>query len=187
MKVFDDLIPENCFSRPGKKLDKVLAIVVHYLGNPGQGPRGARDYWACLAGQDDADTIPDISASAHFVVGFDGEILRAIPEDEKAYHCGAAGYTRLAMSLFGDYCRPVSSPNRVTIGVELCHPGADGKPLPETESAAIELVRELCATHGLDPRFSVLRHFDVTGKDCPRWYVAHPEAWRRFLDLVREA
>jgi N-acetylmuramoyl-L-alanine amidase len=185
MNITDALLSPNQFSRPGKPLEAVRAVVVHYLGNPGQGPQGARDYWESLKTQDAADARPDISASAHYVVGFEGEILRAIPEDEKAYHCGAASYTDAARAFFGDYCAPDSSPNRCTIGVELCHPDATGKPEDATRAAAVELVRDLCDRYALNPLFAVWRHWDVTGKACPKWYVDNPDEWARFiLDLT---
>ena len=185
MKINDALITPNRFSRPGNPLEKVLAIVVHYLGNPLQGPYGARDYWDGLKTQDAADAKPDISASAHYIVGFDGSIIRAIPESEKAYHCGSASYTKKAQEFFGAYCSPSSSPNRVTIGVELCHPDESGKPMTETEGAALELVRDLCMRYNLDPSRHVWRHFDITGKICHKWYVDQPDEWARFLRLLR--
>ena len=181
MQITESLLSKNIFSRPGKPLDRVMAVVVHYLGNPGQGPRGARDYWESLKTQDAADAVPDRSASAHYIVGLDGAILRTIPETEKAYHCGAAKYTPAAEAFFGIYCTPQNSPNRVTIGVELCHPRADGEPTTFTRSAALELLRDLCRRHGLDPRRDIWRHHDITGKDCPRFFVAHDQAWRDFI------
>ena len=33
----------------------------------------------------------------------------------------------------------------------------------------------------------VIRHYDVTGKDCPKYYVEHPEAWDAFrADVAAE-
>jgi N-acetylmuramoyl-L-alanine amidase len=43
-----------------------------------------------------------------------------------------------------------------------------------------ELTAELCLQLGLDPETDVIRHYDVTGKDCPKYYVEHPEAWNAF-------
>jgi N-acetylmuramoyl-L-alanine amidase len=184
MNITEALLSPNQFSRPGKKLDRVMAIVVHYLGKPEQGPRGARDYWEGLKTQDDADLKPDISASAHYVVGFHGEILRCIPEDEKAFHCGGVFYSAAAKAFFGNYCAPDSSPNRVTIGVELCHPDWTGMPTDATRSGALELVRDLCDRYLVNPCRAVFRHFDITGKDCPRHFVAHPEDWADFIESI---
>jgi N-acetylmuramoyl-L-alanine amidase len=187
--IADAQLSKNQFSRPGVPLDRVMAIVVHYLGNPGQGPRGARDYWEGLKTQDAADKNPDVSASAHYVVGFKGEVLLAIPEEEKAYHCGGASYTSTAQAFFGIYCSPQSSPNRVTIGVELCHADTTGRPSIVTRSAARELVRDLCQRHGLDPKRDLWRHWDITGPKangviCPKWFVEHPDDWAAFIASI---
>ena len=33
----------------------------------------------------------------------------------------------------------------------------------------------------------MIRHYDVTGKECPRYYVEHPEAWDAFrADVAAE-
>ena len=45
----------------------------------------------------------------------------------------------------------------------------------------VELTAWLCRTFELDPKTEVIRHYDVTGKICPRYYVEHPEAWEQFL------
>ena len=37
------------------------------------------------------------------------------------------------------------------------------------------------------PLENVIRHYDVTGKECPRYYVENPEAWERFrADVAAE-
>jgi N-acetylmuramoyl-L-alanine amidase len=186
----ESLLTINQFSRRGQPLDKVMAIVIHYLGTPGQTARQARNYWESLKSQDAMDARPDISASAHYIVDLDGSILRAVPETEKAYHCGAATYPQAARDFFGAYCTdPQSSPNRVTIGVELTHPNFDGKPKNITSLAALELVRDLCQRYSLDPRQQVLRHYDVTGPKangvlCPLWFVRNPDEWQAFVNSI---
>jgi len=185
MNVTEALLSKNIFSRPGKPLDDVMAIVVHYVGKPGQTAQQVREYFESLKTQNAADKQPDRSASAHYAIGLAGSILRLIPEAEKAYHCGAAGYTPEARAFFGNYCTdPNSSPNRVTIGIELCHPDDGGQPTPATETAALDLVRDLCWRHELDPRTAVWRHYDITAKHCPLWYIDHPDEWERFISLI---
>jgi N-acetylmuramoyl-L-alanine amidase len=175
----DDLLDFNQFSRQGAKLDKVMAIVVHYIGNPGATAKQVRDYWDSLKSQDVAND-KSVSASAHFIVDFDGSVLRAIPEDEKAYHCGAVQYSDKAIAFFVDYTSIHSSPNRVSIGVEMCHPDFTGQPNPNTLLTTLELVGDLCARYSLDPETNVFRHFDITGKNCPKWFVNNPNKWQDF-------
>jgi N-acetylmuramoyl-L-alanine amidase len=171
----------NRFSRPGKMLDPLKAVIVHYVGNPGQSAERVRAYFEGLKDQNAADAKPDRSASAHYVVGFRGEIIQCIPEREVAYHCGGV-YTPWAREWFGDYCTdPSKSPNRCTIGIELCHALPDGRPSIVTLSSARELIRDICLRHKLSPRAAVFRHYDITSKDCPKWFVAHPDAWQDFL------
>ena len=51
----------------------------------------------------------------------------------------------------------------------------------ETYERVVELTAWLCHTFQLNPETEVIRHYDVTGKICPRYYVEHPEAWEQFL------
>ena len=32
----------------------------------------------------------------------------------------------------------------------------------------------------------IIRHYDVTGKECPLYYVRNPEAWEQFLADLKE-
>ena len=51
----------------------------------------------------------------------------------------------------------------------------------------MELTAWLCREFRLDPAQDVIRHYDVTGKECPRYYVEHPEAWDAFrADVAAE-
>lgn len=187
----NDLIPVNEYSRPGRLRKETKAVIIHYVGNPGSSAEANRNYWASLASQ---SGTPPKYASAHFVVGLNGEIVRAIPEGEVAYHCGssqpdpASGklYTDWARTCIGaEYLTPTSSPNQVTIGIELCHPGPEGQFLPVTEKRAAFLVASLCLLYGVDPMTGLGRHWDVVGwKDCPLYYVKNPQSWDDFRRRV---
>ena len=157
--VRQDLLPENRWSRPGLPLEDIDGVVIHYVGNPGTSAEANRNYFASLS-SGEADTF----ASSHFIVGLEGEVVQCVPLTEWAYASNGRN---------GD-----------TVSVEVCHPDDTGEFLPVTEDRAVELTAFLCHTFQLEPEEDVIRHYDVTGKVCPKYYVDHPEAWEDFLDRV---
>jgi N-acetylmuramoyl-L-alanine amidase len=167
------LLTVNPFSRPGKKLAGVKAIVIHWVANAGSTAIQNRDYFESLKRQ----SLNDASArfaSAHFIVGISGEVVQCVPCEEMAYHVGAKTYTPEALGRLGHY------PNNCTIGIELCHPKADVKFSAETLQAAQELCAPLCVQFGLDPAIDIWTHCGVTKKVCPKWFVDHPEEFHTF-------
>ena len=104
--------------------------------------------------------------SAHFVVGLDGEVIQCIPLDEQS----AASNDR----------------NGDTISIEVCHPDSTGKFSDVTYDRLIELTAWLCSEFGLDED-DVIRHYDITGKNCPKYFVENEEAWEQFRRDVKEA
>ena len=167
----------NPFSRPGKKLLPVKGVVLHWVGNPGTSALQTRAYFEGLKNQS-LNNPKAAFASAHFVVGLEGEIVQCLPLDEMAYHVGARVYTPEATGRFGHY------PNNCTIGIELCHPARDGKFTPETWMSAAELAALLLKRFGLETETCLWTHNAVTLKDCPKYFVEHPEAFERFkLDV----
>ena len=148
------LLPVNDYSRPGTPLDAINGIVIHYVGNPGTTAEQNHSYFAGLA------RSGETYASSHFLVGLDGEILQNVPLDEVAY-CS-------------------SQRNSDTLSIECCHPDKAGEFTQETYDALVRLTAWLMDYYGLDTS-QVIRHYDVTGKECPRYYVQHPEAWEAFL------
>ena len=188
-----DYLPINPCSRSGQPIDSVKALVVHYLGNPGQSAAGCRAYWEGLSAARPGDSAK--SASAHYIVDLDGKVLATVPETEKAFHVGstipdpASGkiYTEASRVLFGVYAAdPVGhSPNRVTIGIELCHIDDAGQFTPATRQAAVELLAVLCWRYNLDPLVQIMTHQQVVGwKLCPLWFVHHPEDFARFQQEI---
>lgn len=160
--VEQDYIPVNDWSRPGTPLEDINAVVIHYVGNPGTTARANRNYFASLASGKEGTY-----ASSHFVVGLEGEVVQCVPLTEVAY----ASNTR----------------NGDTVSIEVCHPDETGEFSPVTYRRCVELTAWLCREFKLDPETDVIRHYDVTGKECPLYYVEHPEAWERLkADVAAE-
>lgn len=160
--VRQEFLMENRWSRPGIELKKIRGIVIHYVGNPGTTAQANRNYFESLSSGKDG-----VYASAHFVVGLDGEVIQCIPLTEISYASNGR--------------------NSDTVSIEVCHPGADGKFSPVTYRRVVELTAWLCNQFHVPPR-DVIRHYDITGKICPRYYVEHPAAWARFrADVAAKA
>lgn len=154
---------------------RIKYIVIHYVGALG----GAKANCQYYAGQ-------YIGASAHFFVGFEGEIWQAVETEDIAWHCGASSYKHAE-------CR-----NSNSIGIELCvrkrntaSMGATDKDWyfeDATVEAAVALTRYLMEKYNV-PASHVIRHYDVTGKICPNPYVYNATAhtWEKFKQLISGA
>ncbi len=108
---------------------------------------------------------PDSSVSSHFIVGLDGEIIQCIPLSEVS----AASNNR----------------NGDTVSIEVCHPDDTGKFNEATYRSLVRLTAWLLEIGDLSSDH-VIRHYDITGKDCPRYFVQSPEAWEQFLQDVKD-
>ena len=153
--VTQELLTENPWSRPGTPLEEIRGVVIHYVGNPDTSAAANRNYFESLK-----DGAEDIYASAHFIVGLEGEVVQCIPLTEWAYAS--------------------NSRNGDTVSVEVCHPDETGEFSPVTYDRTVELTAWLCSTFGLTAD-DVLRHYDVSGKICPKYYVENEDAWSGFL------
>ena len=159
-----DLIRKNIFSRPDVGRQKVDKIVIHYVANPGSTAKNNRDYFDSLADQDPQKS--GSSASSHFVVGLEGEVIQCIPVNEIAY---------------------ANAPlNNTTVAIEVCHPDDSGKFNDATYESLVDLTAFLCRQLKLTPG-DVIRHYDVNEKLCPKYYVEHEDAWEQFLKDVKTA
>lgn len=105
-----------------------------------------------------------VEVNSHFVVGLEGEIIQCIPLDEKS----SASNHR----------------NRDTISIEVCHPDDTGEFSDVTYNALVKLTAWLCEECGLDAD-DVIRHYDVTGKMCPLYFVENEDAWLKFKEDVK--
>lgn len=153
-----DLLTVNEYSRPGEALPEVKSIFIHYTANAGTTAEQNRSYFESLAESHER------SASAHFVIGYDGTIVQCIPTREIAY--------------------AVKGRNYDSISIECCYLDENGRFEEETYQKLIELTAWLLHKYELRPE-NVLRHYDEGGKNCPKYYVEHEAAWHDFLDDLR--
>ena len=154
-----ELLTPNPYSRPQTALEEVKGIVVHYTANPGTTAIQNRSYFESV--KDTQKT----KASSHFVVGLEGEIVQCIPSTEISY----ASNER----------------NVDTLSIECCHKDETGQFTQETYDSLVELTAWLCGKFNL-PVENVIRHYDVTGKECPIYYVKNEDAWKRFKEDVQK-
>ena len=151
------LLTINPYSRCGDALTTVTTLVIHYVGNAGTSAMDNREYF------EDLKDTHITSASSHFIISMDGEIVQCIPLSEVAY----ASNDR----------------NNDTIAIECCHPEADGKFSDATYASLVELSAFLCKSFHINPQ-ELLRHYDVSGKLCPLYYVEHPDEWQELKDRI---
>ena len=137
-------------------LDRIKYIVIHYVGALGGAEANCKYYASQYIG-----------ASAHYYVGFDGEIWQSVEDQNIAWHCGTkSGYKH-------PECRNANS-----LGIELCvrNKGSQADTSRDwyfedvTVQKAVELTKELMAKYNV-PADHVIRHYDVTGKICPNPFV----------------
>ena len=53
-------------------------------------------------------------------------------------------------------------------------------------SVLVKLTACLCSQLHLTEK-DVIRHYDVSGKECPKYYVEHEDEWRQFQEDVKNA
>lgn len=153
----ENFLTPNEYSRPGEPLPEVTEIFVHYTANAGTSAKQNRSYFENLG------ITGETSASAHFVIGFNGEIIQCLPLDEIGY--------------------AVKEHNYNSVSIECCYLQEDGKFEDATYQSLIELLGWLMNEYDLGPS-AIKRHYDSSGKLCPKYYVEHEDAWEQLIKDV---
>ncbi|MDO5155310.1 MAG: peptidoglycan recognition family protein [Eubacteriales bacterium] len=160
LPITEEFLTVNRYSRPGLPLTTAPQyIVIHYTANPGSTAEQNRNYFENL--KDTEETF----ASAQFVIGLSGEIIQCVPCNEMAY----------CSNSLNEYC----------ISIEMCHPDETGSFNDDTYNNCVYLVAHLMNYYGLDMDH-LIRHYDVTEKNCPKYFVEHEDRWEVFKDFVEE-
>lgn len=160
--ITQELIQVNPNSRPQDPLEKVKGVVIHHALDEGTSAEQIRSYYDSLAETKKA------YASAHFIIGLDGEIIQCIPLNEIAY----ASNKR----------------NVDTIAIEFCYDDSTGKPTAAGYDSMVKLTKWLSDTFHLKQK-NIMTHLEATGsgKICPKYYVENEAAWKQFLTDVKNA
>lgn len=147
-----------------RAISKIKYIVIHYTGNDGDTDEANIKYFKTA----------NRGASAHFFVD-DNTISQSVPITNVAYHCGGKKYIN---SLGGKYYKIVTNTN--SIGIEMCDTERNGQYnlSVATKRNVIKLVKALMHDFNI-PIDNVVRHYDVTGKHCPQYFV-DDVAWAMF-------
>lgn len=155
----EDFLTPNEYSRPGDVLKEVNSVFVHYTANQGTSAAQNRSYF-----EQQKDTH-ERSVSAHFIIGYEGEIIQCVPLDEIAY--------------------AVQTRNQDSVSIECCYLAEDGSFTQETYDSLIRLLQWLAATYDLDVDEDILRHYDCGGKKCPIYYTENEDAWEDLKEDVK--
>ncbi len=117
----------------------ITMIVLHYTG--------MADAASAIARLAD----PAAKVSAHYVVAEDGQTIRMVAEDKRAWHAGASHW------------REIDDVNSASIGIELVNPGHEFgyRPFPEEQiEALIPLMSEIVDRYGIT-RGNIVGHSDI--------------------------
>lgn len=139
-------------------------IVIHYVGAVSTAKNNV-DYYA----------REKLKASAHYFVD-ETSIWQSVEDYNVAWHCGTTGTYR------HPECRNLNS-----IGIEMCvKKDSSGKWYFEDNTVVntVKLVKYLMAKYNI-PSERVIRHYDVTGKNCPAPYVEDTDKWFEFKAQLR--
>lgn len=155
--------------RSGRGGNGIRYIVMHYTANNGDTAANNGRYFQ----------NGNLSASAHYFVD-EKSIVQSVRDDNTAWHCGGA--LESSHHPLHGICM-----NRNSIGVEMCSDIVGGRYTitAATVDRAVELVKYLMGRYNV-PADRVVRHYDVTGKDCPAPMVQNPALWEQFLDMIAE-
>ncbi|HIW74309.1 MAG TPA: peptidoglycan recognition protein family protein [Firmicutes bacterium] len=104
-----------------------------------------------------------VDVCSHFIVGLEGEVIQCLPLNEQSV--------------------ATNQRNRDTISIEVCHPDETGEFSEVTYASLVRLAAWLCRQFGLTQE-NLIRHYDVSGKLCPLYYVQHEDAWEKLKQDV---
>lgn len=157
----------NNYTIANRPRSAVCYIVYHFTANNGDTARNNVDYFARV----------NTGTSAHWFAD-DVEVASSVPWWEVAHHCGGKKYPNTKPLFFG------KCTNYNSLGVEMCSRIVGGKyTITEaTQKNAAKHIAQLMHDFRI-PLERVIRHYDVTGKQCPAPMV--DEAVNKaFKDLI---
>lgn len=170
MQINKKITPYNHYN--GRNGQGIQYIVIHYVGALG-GAEANCTYYAS----------GDVGASAHYYVGFSGEVWQSVEDCNGAWSVGGGRQGSGGGAFYG------KANNYDTLNIEMCVRKRSTATMnandqdwyyeDATVKATVELTKMLMQKYGI-PVDRIIRHYDVNGKLCPNPYVLNESAWQAF-------
>ena len=161
MKIIKDLLKANPYNFPGLVYDPIR-IVIHYTGDYGASAERLSLFFNNVSKGYFKDAKKQINTSCNYIVGYDGTIIQKAEDNQMTYS--------------------VCEFNPGSIAIEVCYNSKDGKFTDEAIQALSELVPMLQRKYNIDNK-NVVRHYDLTGKLCPYYYV-ESKRWSELKEKI---
>lgn len=142
-----------------RNLSTIKYIVWHYTANDGDTDESNAKYFKTA----------NRKASAHYFVD-DDSITISVPDSYVAWSVGGTRYSNYKTTGGASLYKVATNNN--TINIELCDTVKNGKydVSDKTLENAIQLTKDLMKKYNISVT-NVIRHFDITGKSCPAYFV----------------
>ena len=117
----------------------ITMIVLHYTGMPD------------AAGAIERLTDPAAKVSSHYLIAEDGQVMRLVGEEDRAWHAGKSHW------------RQIDDVNSASIGIEIVNPGHEFgyRPFPDAQiDALIPLMADIQTRYGIT-RGNIVGHSDI--------------------------
>ena len=155
-----------------RDVSKIKYLVIHYTTNDGDTDENNGKYFANNV----------VKASAHYFVD-DDSVTISVPDNYVAWAVGGNKYNNGGGRLYG------TATNSNTLSIEICDDVKNGVVYPSqaTIDNVIILAKIKMVEYGLD-KAHVIRHYDVNGKPCPKYWVEEAkwknEFWNKLTGWV---
>lgn len=157
-------LSKRCNYGSKRNTNVIKFLVYHYTSNDGDTDEANATYFH----------NNKVGASAHRFVD-DDSVTISVPDNYVAWAVGGGLQTNKGHRYY-KICTNTNS-----ISIEMCDTIRNGKyeVSAKTRANAIALGKELIKKYGIKKEY-VIRHFDVTGKLCPLYFVNDEKAWEDF-------
>ena len=157
-----------------RSTSNIKYIVIHYTANDGDTDEANANYF----------TSPNRKASAHYFID-DDSITESVPVEYTAYSVGGSKqdtgskYSKNGAKYYGKCI------NANSVSFELCDTQKDKKNnlSKKTRENAIDFIAKKMIELKI-PSSNLIRHFDVTGKLCPLYFITDEDDWKKFKKEV---
>lgn len=164
----------NYYSTSKRSKANIRFAVVHYTANDGDTDEANAEYF----------TRPNIKASAHYFID-DDSITESVPVEYTAYSVGGSRqdsgskYSKNGAKYYGKCI------NANSVSFELCDTQKDKKNnlSKKTRENAVDFIARKMIELRI-PSSNLIRHFDVTGKLCPLYFITDEDDWKKFKKEV---